>query len=45
MHRRQWLALTLVAAAGSAAAQGYPNKVIKLQVPLPPVAPPTSLRA
>ena len=37
MHRRQWLALTvLAAAAGSAAAQGYPNKVIKLQVPFAP---------
>ena len=36
MHRRQWLALTLAAAAGSAAAQGYPTKVIKLQVPLAP---------
>ena len=36
MHRRQWLALTLVAAAGSAAAQGYPNKVIKQQVPFAP---------
>jgi tripartite-type tricarboxylate transporter receptor subunit TctC len=36
MHRRQWLALTLVAAAGSAAAQGYPNKVIKLQVAFAP---------
>ncbi len=36
MHRRQWLALTLVAAAGTAAAQGYPNKVIKLQVPFAP---------
>ncbi|MBB6560414.1 tripartite-type tricarboxylate transporter receptor subunit TctC [Acidovorax soli] len=36
MQRRQWLALTLVAAAGSAAAQGYPNKVIKLQVPFAP---------
>ena len=34
--RRQWLALALVAAAGSAAAQGYPNKVIKLQVPFAP---------
>lgn len=46
MHRRQWLALTvLAAAAGSAAAQGYPNKVIRLVVPLHPVAPPTSLRA
>ena len=37
MHRRQWLALTVLAtAAGSAAAQGYPNKVIKLQVPFAP---------
>ena len=37
MHRRQWFALTvLAAAAGTAAAQGYPNKVIKLQVPFAP---------
>ena len=36
MHRRQLLALTLAAAAGSAAAQGYPTKVIKLQVPFAP---------
>ena len=36
MHRRQWLALTLAAAAGSVAAQGYPTKVIKLQVPFAP---------
>ena len=37
MHRRQWLALTALAvAAGSAAAQGYPNKVIRLQVPFAP---------
>ncbi|MBD9392258.1 tripartite tricarboxylate transporter substrate binding protein BugE [Acidovorax sp. ACV01] len=37
MHRRQWLALTVLAtAAGAAAAQGYPNKVIKLQVPFAP---------
>ena len=37
MHRRQWLALTLLAAAaGTAAAQGYPTKVIKLQVPFAP---------
>ena len=36
LHRRQWLALTLAAAAGSAAAQGYPNKIIKLQVPFAP---------
>ena len=37
MHRRQLLALTvLAAAAGSAAAQGYPNKVIRLVVPFAP---------
>ena len=36
MHRRQWLALTLAAAAGGAAAQGYPTKIIKLQVPFAP---------
>ncbi|EER59094.1 conserved hypothetical protein [Acidovorax delafieldii 2AN] len=36
MHRRHWLALTLAAAAGTAAAQGYPNKIIKLQVPFAP---------
>ncbi|HEY9207636.1 tripartite tricarboxylate transporter substrate binding protein BugE [Acidovorax soli] len=36
MHRRQWLALTLAAAAGTAAAQGYPTKIIKLQVPFAP---------
>ena len=36
MHRRTWIALALAAAAGSAAAQGYPNKVIKLQVPFAP---------
>jgi len=37
MHRRQWLALTvLAAAAGSATAQGYPNKVIRLVVPFAP---------
>ncbi|MBP3980335.1 MULTISPECIES: tripartite tricarboxylate transporter substrate binding protein BugE [unclassified Acidovorax] len=36
MHRRQWLALTLAAATGAAAAQGYPTKVIKLQVPFAP---------
>ena len=37
MHRRQWLALTvLAAAAGPAAAQGYPNKVIRLVVPFAP---------
>jgi tripartite-type tricarboxylate transporter receptor subunit TctC len=37
MDRRQWLALSvLAAAAGSAAAQGYPTKVVKLQVPFAP---------
>ena len=36
MHRRQWLALTLALAAGTAAAQAYPHKVIKLQVPFAP---------
>ncbi|MDF1482225.1 tripartite tricarboxylate transporter substrate binding protein BugE [Extensimonas sp. H3M7-6] len=36
MHRRTWIALALAAAAGSVAAQGYPNKVIKLQVPFAP---------
>ena len=36
MHRRQWFALTLAVAAGSASAQGYPNKVIRLIVPFAP---------
>ena len=36
MHRRQWLALTLAVASGTAAAQGYPTKIIKLQVPFAP---------
>ena len=36
MHRRQWLALTLAAADGSAAAQRYPTKVIKPPVPFAP---------
>ncbi|MBX3586867.1 MAG: tripartite tricarboxylate transporter substrate binding protein BugE [Ramlibacter sp.] len=37
MQRRHWFALTLLAAtAGSAFAQGYPNKVIRLQVPFAP---------
>jgi tripartite-type tricarboxylate transporter receptor subunit TctC len=36
MQRRVLFALSLVAAAGSAMAQGYPNKVIKLQVPFAP---------
>jgi tripartite-type tricarboxylate transporter receptor subunit TctC len=36
MQRRTLFALSLLAAAGSAMAQGYPNKVIKLQVPFAP---------
>ena len=37
MQRRQWFVLTLAAAAaGSAFAQAYPNKVIRLQVPFAP---------
>jgi tripartite-type tricarboxylate transporter receptor subunit TctC len=36
MHRRSLLALSLVAASGAALAQGYPSKVIKLQVPFAP---------
>ncbi len=36
MHRPSLFALSLVAAATSAMAQGYPNKVIKLQVPFAP---------
>jgi tripartite-type tricarboxylate transporter receptor subunit TctC len=36
MDRRHWIALVLATAAGSAAAQAYPNKVIKLQVPFAP---------
>ena len=36
MDRRHWIALVLATAAGSAAAQGYPNKIIKLQVPFAP---------
>jgi tripartite-type tricarboxylate transporter receptor subunit TctC len=36
MHRRTVFALGLLAAAGTAMAQGYPNKVIKLQVPFAP---------
>jgi tripartite-type tricarboxylate transporter receptor subunit TctC len=39
MQRRHWFALSaaaLAAAAGPALAQGYPNKVIKLQVPFAP---------
>lgn len=37
MHRRQWLGAALTTlAAGSACAQGYPNKVIRLVVPFAP---------
>jgi tripartite-type tricarboxylate transporter receptor subunit TctC len=36
MHRRTVFALSLLAMAGTAVAQGYPNKVIKLQVPFAP---------
>ena len=36
MHRRIVFALSLLALAGTAVAQGYPNKVIKLQVPFAP---------
>jgi tripartite-type tricarboxylate transporter receptor subunit TctC len=36
MQRRVLFALSLVAAAGSVMAQGYPNKPIKLQVPFAP---------
>ena len=36
MLRRAVFALTLVAAAGAAMAQAYPNKVVKLQVPFAP---------
>jgi len=36
MKRRVLFALSLLAAAGTALAQGYPNKVIKLQVPFAP---------
>ena len=36
MHRRTLFALSLIAASGAALAQGYPNKVIKLQVPFAP---------
>ena len=36
MDRRHWIALVLATVAGSAAAQAYPNKVIKLQVPFAP---------
>jgi tripartite-type tricarboxylate transporter receptor subunit TctC len=36
MFRRTLFALSLLVLAGSAAAQGYPNKIIKLQVPFAP---------
>jgi tripartite-type tricarboxylate transporter receptor subunit TctC len=37
MHRRHLIAMAVLATAvGSVAAQGYPNKVIKLQVPFAP---------
>ncbi len=36
MHRRTLFAASLLVLAGTAAAQGYPNKVIKLQVPFAP---------
>ena len=36
MHRRTLVSLSLIVLAGAAAAQGYPNKVIKLQVPFAP---------
>ncbi|NMM77395.1 ABC transporter substrate-binding protein [Acidovorax sp. SRB_14] len=36
MHPKNWLGLALALAAGTTLAQGYPNKVIKLQVPFAP---------
>lgn len=36
MNRRYWLVLSSLAVAGSAWAQAYPNKPIKLQVPFAP---------
>jgi len=36
MHRRHCFALSFLAFAGSALAQGYPNKTIQLQVPFAP---------
>ena len=36
MQRRHWFALSIFALAGSALAQGYPNRVIQLQVPFAP---------
>lgn len=36
MKRRYWLVLSSLAVAGSALAQAYPNKLIRLQVPFAP---------
>jgi tripartite-type tricarboxylate transporter receptor subunit TctC len=36
VHRRTLIALSLLVSTGGALAQGYPNKVIKLQVPFAP---------
>ena len=36
MLRRNLFALGLLAAGGTAFAQGYPNKIVKLQVPFAP---------
>jgi tripartite-type tricarboxylate transporter receptor subunit TctC len=36
MHRRTLVALSLMALSGASMAQGYPNRVIKLQVPFAP---------
>ena len=36
MHRRTWMAVALAAATGSAFAQSYPNKPIRLVVPFAP---------
>ncbi len=36
VNRRYWLVLSSLAVAGSALAQAYPNKVVKLQVPFAP---------
>jgi tripartite-type tricarboxylate transporter receptor subunit TctC len=36
LYRRHLMALSLATLAGSALAQGYPNKVVKLQVPFAP---------
>jgi tripartite-type tricarboxylate transporter receptor subunit TctC len=36
MHRRTLVACTVLALSGAALAQGYPNRVVKLQVPFAP---------